>query len=181
MYNIPFIAGFAAKGAAATGAGVAALAALAGYGIYRYREEIADGIGRAYRTTAEYVRDLFVGSAIFVDFDNIYISLKDHDEQLAEYFASEPLVWLKRLEKIIGYKPNSAQVKRCYFKPSTFQDYQQQFSSAGFEIVLCKQLTQQGKTLLTCICKCIFWMSCVIVQALRSSLSFPLMQISQPH
>lgn len=80
-------------------------------------------------------------SALFVDFDNIYLELKKKDEQQAEYFASAPAAWLKKLmgdeRKIL--------VRRCYLNPTTFWRYRQQFVMAGFDAVDCPPLTAQGK------------------------------------
>lgn len=80
-------------------------------------------------------------SALFVDFDNIYLELKKKDEQQAEYFAFAPGIWLKKLmgdeRKIL--------VRRCYLNPTTFWRYRQQFVMAGFDAVDCPPLTAQGK------------------------------------
>jgi len=38
-------------------------------------------------------------SALFVDFDNIYLGLRQLDEDAAEQFASNPAHWLKWLEE----------------------------------------------------------------------------------
>ena len=40
----------------------------------------------------------YVRSALFLDFDNIYIRLKDMDPGMAESFATEPGNWLSWLE-----------------------------------------------------------------------------------
>lgn len=80
-------------------------------------------------------------SALFVDFDNVYIELKKKNEQRAKYFASAPGAWLK---KLIG-NDRKILVRCCYLNPTTFGRYRQQFVMAGFDVVDCPPLTAQGK------------------------------------
>lgn len=81
-------------------------------------------------------------SALFVDFDNIYLELKKKGEQQAEYFAYAPAAWLKKLmgdeRKIL--------VRRCYLNPAVFWGYRQHFIMAGFDVVDCPTLTAKGKS-----------------------------------
>ena len=44
----------------------------------------------------------YVRSALFVDFDNIYITLSEEDEDIAKEFATNPSKWITWLEKKIA-------------------------------------------------------------------------------
>ncbi len=48
-----------------------------------------------------------IKSALFVDFDNIYIGLSKSEPQAAERFASDPAHWLAWLEKGLPASPGS--------------------------------------------------------------------------
>lgn len=92
-------------------------------------------------------------SAIFVDFDNVFIGLNAQDEALARSFATAPLKWLEWFEKSLPLhegKPALGQrrilVRRCYLNPKQFGDYRPYFIRAGFETVDCPVLTTYGKT-----------------------------------
>lgn len=80
-------------------------------------------------------------STLHVDFDNVYIELKKKDERQAEYFATAPSVWLK---KLMG-NDRKLLVRRCYLNPATFGHYRQGFVMAGFDVVDCPSVTAQGK------------------------------------
>lgn len=92
-------------------------------------------------------------SAIFVDFDNVFIGLNAQDEALARSFATAPLKWLEWFEKSLPLHEGTPAlgqrrilVRRCYLNPKQFGDYRPYFIRAGFETVDCPVLTTYGKT-----------------------------------
>lgn len=96
-----------------------------------------------------------VKSAIFVDFDNIYLCLRDEDEKTADEFATNPMRWLKSLEKYLSVNKEghlSPEIKRktlyrrCYINPRPFGKFRPNFIRAAFEVVDCPPLTKGGKT-----------------------------------
>ncbi len=106
-------------------------------------------------------------SAVFVDYDNIYLSLKRKDEALARRFAKDAGVWLKEIElgRLItptnGPAPEIERrlvMNRCYGNPvprrnsrdnstdmSSFPFVRHHFLRSGFEIIDCPPLTAQLK------------------------------------
>jgi len=97
-----------------------------------------------------------VRAALYVDFDNVYSGLVEHDLVAARTFAEEPAVWVKRLEADLG-SPHWTH-KRCYLNvggsarnPRTgepripFLPYRRPFADAGFEVIDCPPLTPQRK------------------------------------
>lgn len=91
-----------------------------------------------------------VKSALFVDFDNIYIGLTKTDPVAAERFASDPFRWLAWLEKGLpeknGVHARSILIRRCYPNPDAgFRRYRSFFTSAAFTVVDCPSLTRMGK------------------------------------
>ena len=97
-----------------------------------------------------------VKSALFVDFDNIYIGLSKTDPLAAERFASDPARWLAWLEKgLPGIPPDSGGsplrrrsilIRRCYPNPDAgFRRYRSFFTSAAFSVIDCPSLTRTGK------------------------------------
>ena len=87
-----------------------------------------------------------VKSALFVDFDNIYIGLSKTDPLAAERFASDPARWLAWLEKgLPGIPPDSGGsplrrrsilIRRCYPNPDAgFRRYRSFFTSAAFSVI----------------------------------------------
>ena len=90
-----------------------------------------------------------IRSALFVDFDNVYIGLRQLDPVAAEAFATEPGIWLRALEG--GEDSEDALTRRflvraCYLNPSVYAKYRPNFTRAGFQVVDCPSLTQQGKS-----------------------------------
>lgn len=88
-------------------------------------------------------------SAIFVDFDNMYLGLKGMDASAAEGFATNPgrlLTWLEHGEGEIGKFRRRFLLKACYLNPEAFRRFRGFFVSAGFRVVDCPSLTQQGKS-----------------------------------
>ena len=99
-------------------------------------------------------------SALFVDFDNIYIGLSKTDPLAAERFASDPARWLTWLEKGLPGTPTAAGepaegtpprrrsilIRRCYPNPDAgFRRYRSFFTSAAFSVIDCPSLTRTGK------------------------------------
>jgi NYN domain len=87
--------------------------------------------------------------ALFVDFDNVYIGLQRLDPGAAEAFASSPAHWLTALETgsdADGEFSRRFLVRACYLNPSTFSQFRPNFTRAGFSVVDCPSLTQQGKS-----------------------------------
>jgi uncharacterized LabA/DUF88 family protein len=87
--------------------------------------------------------------ALFVDFDNVYIGLQRLDPRAAEAFASTPAHWLTALETgsdSDGEFTRRFLVRACYLNPSVFSQFRPNFTRAGFSVVDCPSLTQQGKS-----------------------------------
>ncbi|HVT61577.1 MAG TPA: NYN domain-containing protein [Thermoanaerobaculia bacterium] len=89
-------------------------------------------------------------SALFVDFDNIYLGLQNEDPRAADQFATHPGRWLRWLQEEL---PNEADrggrkilLRRCYLNPSQFSRFRPYFIRSAFEVVDCPPLTRGGKT-----------------------------------
>ena len=92
-------------------------------------------------------------SALFVDFDNVFSQLRQLQPEAAERFARHPAEWLGWLTGSLAlpepHEPGARRrllVRRCYLNPNWYQNYRHAFLRAGFEIVDCPPVTQQGKT-----------------------------------
>ncbi|WP_196250692.1 NYN domain-containing protein [Cellulomonas sp. JZ18] len=88
-------------------------------------------------------------SALLVDFDNVYIGLKRLDPAAAEAFATNPGHWLAELAQgadTDGEVTRRFLVRACYLNPSVYARYRPNFTRAGFRVVDCPSLTQQGKS-----------------------------------
>jgi len=88
-------------------------------------------------------------TAMFVDFDNVYIGLRRLDPDAAEAFATDPGHWLAELESgsdADGDFSRRFLVRACYLNPSVFSRFRPNFTRAGFQVVDCPSLTQQGKS-----------------------------------
>lgn len=88
-------------------------------------------------------------AAMFVDFDNVYIGLRRLDPDAAEAFATDPGHWLAELESGTDADGDFSRrflVRACYLNPSVFSRYRPNFTRAGFQVVDCPSLTQQGKS-----------------------------------
>lgn len=87
--------------------------------------------------------------ALFVDFDNVYLGLKRLDAAAAESFATDPGHWLAELgtgTDADGPFARRFLVLSCYLNPAAFSQYRPNFTRAGFQVVDCPSLTQQGKS-----------------------------------
>jgi len=106
-------------------------------------------------------------SAVFVDYDNIYLSLRRKSEEAAKRFAKDAIGWLKQIESgglitptngLSLDAPRRIVMNRCYGNPvprrntsdnstdmSSFPFVRHHFLRAGFEVVDCPPLTAQLK------------------------------------
>lgn len=89
-------------------------------------------------------------SALFVDFDNIYLCLRQQDQRLADSFAEHPERWLQWLEDNVlmsgrGYRHRDFLVRKCYLNPTSFSRFRPYFIKSAFSVVDCPTLTSQGK------------------------------------
>ena len=106
-------------------------------------------------------------STVFVDYDNIYLSLKRKSEEAARRFAKDCGHWLKQIEsgRLItpttgGRFPGPRRIvmNRCYGNPvprrnahdnstdmNSFPFVRHHFLRAGFEVIDCPPLTAQLK------------------------------------
>jgi hypothetical protein len=96
-----------------------------------------------------------IRSALFVDFDNVYIGLRELDTNAAERFASDPGKWLQWMESgmpgpgaadLADARDRKVLIRRCYLNPVAFSRFRPFFIRAGFSVVDCPPLTGQGKT-----------------------------------
>jgi uncharacterized LabA/DUF88 family protein len=92
-----------------------------------------------------------VFTALFVDFDNIFITLQQHDPQAANEFATNPDRWLSWLEEELPtlYDEKTRRrilIRRCYLNPQSFANFRPYFIRAAFEVTDCPPLTTRGKT-----------------------------------
>ena len=101
-------------------------------------------------TTTERIQDeRTLRCAMFVDFDNVYLGLRRLDPEAAEAFATEPAHWLAQLTSATGLDGPFTRrflVRACYLNPSVFSRFRPNFTRAGFQVVDCPSLTQQGKS-----------------------------------
>ena len=106
-------------------------------------------------------------STIFIDYDNIYLSLKRKNEEAAKRFAKDANVWLREIESgrlitptngLAAAGPRRIVMNRCYGNPvprrnasdnatdmNSFPFVRHHFLRAGMEAVDCPPLTSQLK------------------------------------
>lgn len=105
-------------------------------------------------------------SALFVDFDNVYLSLRRVNEDAAGRFARNPAEWMSRIAMggLVRFKSHSDYVRRrfavarCYGNPGrmlvhrsgpsdphNFATVRTNFMMAGLEVVDCQPLSSQFK------------------------------------
>lgn len=105
-------------------------------------------------------------SALFVDFDNVYLSLRRQSEEAAGRFARNPQDWMARIAQggLVRYKSHQPHmhrrfaVARCYGNPGrmmvsrggphdphNFATVRTNFMIAGIEVVDCQPLSSQFK------------------------------------
>ena len=124
---------------------------------------MADG-GAGYRAMPGSAEDCL--SALFVDFDNVYLSLRRQNEEAAGRFARNPADWMNRIAAggLVRFKSGKAQaprrfaVARCYGNPGRklisrggphdphhFASVRSNFMFAGLEVIDCMPLSSQFK------------------------------------
>jgi len=95
-----------------------------------------------------------IKTALFVDFDNIYLSLDKLDPLAADYFATDPARWLAWIEQGMpareengstSFQRRSILIRRCYLNPRTFFRFRPYFVQTAFSVIDCPSLTQKGK------------------------------------
>jgi hypothetical protein len=107
-----------------------------------------------------------VCSALFIDFDNVYLSLRRENEEAAGRFARNPAAWMNRIKTggLVRYKTHDDYVRRrfaiakCYGNPGrkfisrggphdphNFATVSGTLMSAGLEIVNCEPFSSQFK------------------------------------
>ena len=67
----------------------------------------------------------------------------------AEAFATNPAHWLSELESGTDSEGDFSRrflIRACYLNPSRFSQFRPNFTRAGFQVVDCPSLTQQGKS-----------------------------------
>lgn len=106
-------------------------------------------------------------STIFIDYDNIYLSLKRKNEEAAKRFAKDAGLWLREIETgrlitptngLASVAPRRIVMNRCYGNPvprrnasdnatdmNSFPFVRHHFLRAGMEAVDCPPLTSQLK------------------------------------
>lgn len=92
-------------------------------------------------------------TALFVDFDNIYIGLRSIHPKAAEEFATDPKQWLAWFEQGMPSQAQDAAagnrrrilLRYCYLNPNTFGNYRAYFTRSAFRVVDCPPLTGQNK------------------------------------
>jgi hypothetical protein len=88
-------------------------------------------------------------AALFVDFDNVYIGLQKLDAAAAELFATDPGSWTDAMaggEDGTDLGSRRFLVRNCYLNPSVFSKYRAYWTRAGYRVIDCPSLTQQGKS-----------------------------------
>ena len=93
-----------------------------------------------------------IKTALFIDFDNVYLSLlNDYSESIARRFAN-PSRWMPWLETgayvtdrddLMGER--SILIRRCYGSPNRMRPFRAYFTRSGFQVVDCPALTTAGK------------------------------------
>lgn len=95
-----------------------------------------------------------IKTALFVDFDNIYLSLDKLDPTAADYFATDPGRWLAWIEQGMptreengasSLQRRSILIRRCYLNPRAFFRFRPYFVQTAFSVIDCPSLTQKGK------------------------------------
>jgi hypothetical protein len=95
-----------------------------------------------------------IKTALYLDFDNVFLGLRRESNAGALAFASNPSAWLAWFERG-GHQaltepdatpnPRRFLVRRCYANPKLFWPYREAFVRAGFSVSDCPALTRMGK------------------------------------
>ncbi len=95
-----------------------------------------------------------IKTALFVDFDNIYVGLDKIDPEAAQTFATYPARWLAWMEQGMPsrengistpHQPRAILIRRCYLNPKLFYNFRPYFTRSAFSVVDCPPITQRGK------------------------------------
>ncbi|HYY41380.1 MAG TPA: NYN domain-containing protein, partial [Pyrinomonadaceae bacterium] len=95
-----------------------------------------------------------IKTALFVDFDNIYVGLDKIDPEAAQSFATYPARWLAWMEQGMPSRENGSAatlekrailIRRCYLNPKLFYNFRPYFTRSAFSVVDCPPITQRGK------------------------------------
>lgn len=96
-----------------------------------------------------------IKTALFVDFDNIYVGLDKLDPEAAQNFATYPARWLSWIEQGMPSRENGTTdttlqkrailIRRCYLNPKLFYNFRPYFTRSAFSVVDCPPITQRGK------------------------------------
>lgn len=93
-------------------------------------------------------------TALFVDFDNIFLSLRNEaGEAIALRFANDPGRWIKWLEATAlrheeeegAHRKRRTLIRNCYLNPGPHGRFRSAFTSAAFRVIDCPSVTMQGK------------------------------------
>ncbi|PFG38235.1 uncharacterized LabA/DUF88 family protein [Georgenia soli] len=87
-------------------------------------------------------------AVLFIDFDNLYSGLRQLNPAAAELFATEPARWVATLGDV-GQQEGVGRrflIRRCYLNPRVHGRFRKFFTRAGFRVIDCPSLTQQGKS-----------------------------------
>jgi hypothetical protein len=91
-------------------------------------------------------------TALFVDFENVYIGLRNSSPEAARRFATDPARWVRWMEQDLGpflveddERPRALLRRICYLDPASSRQYRSYFTRAGFRVVDCPALTAMGK------------------------------------
>ncbi len=94
-----------------------------------------------------------LASAIFVDFDNLYLSINARSQQAAQAFGTAPQVWLDWLLDTVempGFPDNEMKernflIRRCYASPRAIQYFRPYYARNAFHVIECQPMTRGGK------------------------------------
>ena len=94
-----------------------------------------------------------IRSALYVDFENIFISLKnEHGLAAARRFASSPDRWIEWISSELPHTFESDESfqrriiqRRCYLNSGIYSNYRPYLVRAGFNVIDCPSLTSLGK------------------------------------
>ncbi|TLM83456.1 NYN domain-containing protein [Pseudarthrobacter sp. NamE5] len=88
-----------------------------------------------------------VRAAMFVDFDNVFTGLQALDPLAAKRFAEDPKHWADALSAGgTGESTRRFLIRNCYLNPTVYSKYRTYWTRAGFRVIDCPSLTQQGKS-----------------------------------
>ncbi|PYS88634.1 MAG: NYN domain-containing protein [Acidobacteria bacterium] len=107
-----------------------------------------------FEQTSQVEQPRRIKTALFVDFDNIYVGLDKIDPEAAQSFATYPARWLAWIEQGMPSRENGASaqqqqrailIRRCYLNPKLFYNFRPYFTRSAFSVVDCPPITQRGK------------------------------------